>query len=173
MLPERPFSAFLVIISNIPDLSLQHDEQMNLLRIEWASGADTRTLRQSAEQLLALNRELGARNLLLNMNTFPDISVYDQVWLGTSWMPDIVKLPLERVVLVNHRRRVHNQLAIDSLLAMFRSIIRFDIQYFPQPEPGLQWLADYSTRLPELQAEWDAVYGPMPSAPVKATHLRI
>jgi len=52
---------------------LQYDEQMNLLRIEWASGADTRTLRQSAEQLLALDRELGARNLLLNMNTFPDI----------------------------------------------------------------------------------------------------
>ena len=164
---------FFVIISNIPDLSLQYDEQMNLLRIEWVSGADTRTLRQSAAQLLALNRELGARNLLLNMNTFPDISVYDQVWLGASWMPDIVKLPLERVVLINHRRRVHNQLAIDSLLAMFRSIIKFDIQYFPQPEPGLQWLADYSARLPELQAEWDAVYGPMPLAPVGATHPRI
>lgn len=132
-----------------------------------------RPLRKSAEQLLALGRELGARNLLLNMNTFPDISVYDQVWLGASWMPDIVKLPLERVVLVNHRCRVHNQLAISSLLAIFRSIIRFDIQYFPQPKPGLQWLADYSAGLPGLQAEWDAVHGPMPLAPVKATHPRI
>lgn len=151
---------FSVIISNIPDFSLQYDEQLSLLRIEWAAGVDTRTLRQSAEQLLTLDRELGVRNFLLNMNTFPDISVYDQVWLGVNWMPGLVKLPMERVVLVNHRRRVHNQLAIDSLLAMFRSIIKFDIQYFPQPEPGLEWLTDHSVRLPEIQAEWDAVYGP-------------
>ena len=161
-----------MIISNIPDFSLQYDEQLSLLRIEWASGADTRTLRQSAEQLLALDRELGVRNLLLNMNTFPDISVYDQVWLGVSWMPGTMKLPLERVVLVNHRHRVHNQLAIDSLLAMFRSIIKFDIQYFPQPEPGLQWLTDYSARLPALQAEWDAVFGPglVPAGSPEAPH---
>ncbi|MGY3088438.1 hypothetical protein ACVWYF_001471 [Hymenobacter sp. UYAg731] len=141
---------------------MQFDEQLSLLRIEWASGADTRTLRQSAGQLLALDRELGVRNFLLNMNTFPDISVYDQVWLGVSWMPGIMKLPLERVVLVNHRHRVHNQLAIDSLLGMFRSIIKFDIQYFPHPEAGLEWMTDHSARLPEIQAEWDAVFGPGP-----------
>ena len=162
LLIEGVFSAFFVIIRTIPDLALQHDEQLSLLRIEWASGADIRTLRQSAGQFLALNQALGARNLLFNMSTFPDISVYDQVWLGVNWMPGIVKLPLERVVLVNHRHRVHNQLAIESLLAMFRSIITFDIQYFPQPEFGLQWLADDSARLPELQAEWDAVFGPGP-----------
>lgn len=152
-----------MIISNIPDLYLQYDEQLSLLRVEWASGADARTLRQSAEQFLVLNRGLGVRNLLFNMNAFPDISVYDQVWLGVHWMPGITKLPLERVVLVNHPRRVHNQLAIDSLLAMFRSIIRFDIQYFPQPEAGMKWLGDFSERLPEMQAEWDAVYGPGPA----------
>ncbi len=145
---------------------MQYDEQLSLLRIEWASGADTRTLRQSAEQLLALQRELNVRHLLFNMNTFPDISVYDQVWLGVNWMPGIMKLPLERVVLVNHRRRVHNQLAIDSLLAMFRGIIRFDVQYFPQSESGLQWLSNHAARLPELLAEWQAVHGSLPAVPV-------
>lgn len=154
-----------MIINNIPDLSLQYDEQLSLLRAEWASGRDARTFRQSAAQLLDLNRELDVRNLLLNMNSFPDISVYDQVWLGVHWMPGIVQLPLQRVVLVNHRRRVHNQLAIDSLLAMFRSIIKFDVQYFSQSEPGMQWLADHSARLPEVQAEWAAVHGPAPVAP--------
>lgn len=159
-----------MIISNIPDFSLQYDGQLSLLRIEWASGADTRTLRQSAGQLLALDRELGVRSILLNMNTFPDISVYDQVWLGVSWMPAIVKLPLKRLVLVHQRHRVHNQLAIDSLLSMFRSIITFDIQYFPQPEPGLKWLTDHSVRLPEIQAEWEAVFGSVPLGPAVATH---
>lgn len=149
-----------MIIANISDFSLQFDEELSLLRIEWASGDDTRTLRGSATQLLQLAQELGSRHWLLNMNTFPDISVYDQVWLGANWMPGVVKLPLERVVLVNHRRRVHNQLAIDSLISMARPFIGFDIQFFSQAESGLQWLSDRSPRLPALLAEWDAWHGP-------------
>lgn len=99
-------------------------------------------------------------NLLLNMNTFPDISVYDQVWLGIHWMPGIVKLPLQRVVLINNRHRVHNQLAIDSIIALMRAFIKFDIQFFPNAASGMRWLSDFSPRLPEVMAEWDAVHAP-------------
>lgn len=151
-----------MIIATIPDLSLQYDEALGLLRVEWCSGQDMRTFRASATQLLLLLRQLDVRNMLLEMNTFPDISVYDQVWLGTNWMPVLVKLPLERVVLAIHRRRVHNQLAIDSLLALSRPFIKFDIQFFAASLPGLHWLSDYSDRLPALLAEWEARFGPAP-----------
>lgn len=154
---QLPFS---VIITSISDFSLQYDQPLALLRVEWASGADMRTFRASAEQLLVLSQQLQVLHLLLNMNTLPDISVYDQVWLSTHWMPAVVKSPLERVVLVNHRRRVHNQLAIESLIGHVRASIRFDIQYFPLPESGLLWLSDHSDRMPALQVEWDAVHGP-------------
>lgn len=149
-----------MIITSIPDFSLQYDEELSLLRVEWAAGDDTRNLRASATQLLRLDEELGMHNLLLNMNTFPDISVYDQVWLGVHWMPGIVKLPLQRVVLINNRHRVHNQLAIDSILALMRPFIKFDIQFFPNAASGMRWLSDFSPRLPEVMAEWDAVHAP-------------
>lgn len=149
-----------MIINSIFDLSLQYDEPLSLLRIEWASGTDMRTFRASAERLLHLCQQLQVRRLLLNMNTLPDISVYDQVWLGVHWMPVVVQLRLERVVLVIHRRRVHNQLAIEALIAVVKPLIHFDIQYFTQPVPGLHWLSDYSDRLPALLAEWDALHGP-------------
>lgn len=155
---------FFVIISSISDFSLQHDQPLGLLRVEWASGDDMRTFRASTGQLLQLCQQLQVRHLLLNMNTLPDISVYDQVWLGTHWMPAVVQSPLERVVLVNHRRRVHNQLAIESLIAQVRATIAFDIQYFPQPGPGLHWLTDNAVRLPALLAEWEAVHGPLAPA---------
>lgn len=151
-----------MIITSIPDLSLQYDEALGLLRVEWASGQDMRTFRLGAEQLLKLADELRVRHLLFDMNTFPDISVYDQLWLGINWMPGMVKLPLERVVLAINRRRVHNQLAIDSLIALSRPFITFDIQFFPTVLPGLHWVSDYSDRLPALLAEWDAVHGPTP-----------
>lgn len=147
-----------MIITSIPDLSLQYDEPLGLLRVEWTSGDDMRGFRAAAEQLLALMKEVEPRHLLLNMNTFPDISVYDQVWLGAHFMPGVVKLPLERAVLVIHRR-MHNQLAVDALIALARPFIRFDIQFFPQPGPGMQWLSDYSVRMPALLAEWEALHG--------------
>ena len=153
----RPSSA--VIINSISDLSLQYDEPLGLLRVEWTSGTDMRTFRSSVEQLLQMSQKLNVRRTLLNINTFPDISVYDQVWLGTNWMPEVVRMNIERVVLVIHRRRVHNQLAIDSLIALARPFIKFDIQYFPQAVAGMHWLNDYSERLPALLAEWDALHG--------------
>ena len=154
-----------MIITTISDLSVQYDEALGLLRVEWSSGQDMRTFRASAEQLLQLARQLAVRHMLLEMNTFPDISVYDQVWLGVNWMPVLVKLPLERVVLAINRRRVHNQLAIDSLIAMSRPFIKFDIQFFSTAIPGLYWLSDYSDRMPALLAEWNAVHGPgLPAA---------
>ena len=139
---------------------MQYDEALGLLRVEWSSGADMRGFRSSAEELIQLGLQRGVRHLLLNMNTFPDIPVYDQIWLGKHWIPGILQMSLERVVLVNHRRRLHNQMAIDSLIALAKPFIRFDIQYFPQPVAGLHWLSDYSERLPALLAEWDAVHGP-------------
>ena len=148
-----------MIITSISDFSLQFDEELSLLRIDWASGNDMRTFRASVGQLLVLSQQLQVCRMLLNMNTLPDISVYDQVWLGAHWMPGVVKLPLERVVLINHRRRVHNQLAIDSLISMVRPLIRFDIQFFSEADSGLQWLSDRSPRLLGILAEWDARHG--------------
>ena len=135
------------------------------MRIEWASGNDMRTFRASVGQLLVLSQKLQVCCMLLNMNALPDISVYDQVWLGAHWMPGVVKLPLERVVLINHRRRVHNQLAIDSLISMVRPLIRFDIQFFSEADSGLQWLSDRSPRLPGILAEWDALHSPGAALP--------
>lgn len=155
-----------MIITTISDLSLQYAAALGLLRVEWASGEDMRTFRTSAKQLLQLAERLGIRHILLDINTFPDISVYDQVWLGVHWMPVLVKLPLERMVLAINRRRVHNQMAVDSLLAMSGPFIKFDIQFFPTAVPGLHWLSDYSPRMPTLLAEWAAVHGAgLPPAP--------
>ena len=148
-----------MIITSIPDFSLQYDDELRVLRVEWAAGDDARNLRASALALLHLNQVLGTHHLLLNVSTFPDISVYDQVWLGTHWMPGVVKLPLQRVVLLNHRHRVHNQLAIESMLALVRPFIRFDVQFFPHASSGMGWLSDFSARLPALMAEWEAVHG--------------
>ncbi len=145
-----------MIIRSISDFRLQYDEPLSLLRLEWLSGTDTSTLRASAGQLLLLARQRAVRNLLLNMNTVPNISAEDELWLGTNWLPGMVELPLERVVLVIASDQTHNQLAIDSLHDLVQPAIHFDVQYFTDSDSALHWMTDNSARLPALLAEWDA-----------------
>jgi len=144
-----------VIIHTITDFYLQYDEVVNVLRVEWRSGRNIRQLRRSAGQLLLLLQQLAVRRLLIDMDSVPDLSVDDEVWLGTHWMPGLVVLPLERLVLVLDSGQTHNQLAINALHSLVQPAIRFDAQYFSDTKSAMGWLTDDSDRLPALAAEWN------------------
>ena len=144
-----------MIITNIPDFRLQYDELLGLLRLEWVSGEGTPTLRSSAARLLDLARELAVRVLLIDMNSVPDISVSDELWLGTHWMPGIVQLPLAHLILAIDSNRIHNQLAIDALHDLVQPSIRFESHYFTDAPSAVQWVSEGTDRLPALLAEWN------------------
>lgn len=155
-----------LIFRHISDVCLQYDEELGVLRLEWVASTDTSRLRKSAEELMLLLQTLAVRHLLLDMDSMPDLPVADQEWLGRQWMPCLVALPLERLVLVIDTGRVHNQLAIDALHDLIQPAIRFDSQYFSDPESAMDWLTEGSDRLPALEAEWAAQRAPTPN-PVK------
>lgn len=165
--------AFFVIISRIPEFRLQHDETQGLLRLAWVAGANPFNMRAGAEQLLELAHELEIRQLLLDMNTVPNIGVTDEAWLGLHWMPGLVQLPLERLVLVIDQSQIHNQLVVDALHDIVQPLIRFDSQYFPDPESALDWLTTEtgtSARLPTLLAEWAATEAHPPARSARRAH---
>ncbi len=147
-----------VLFRHIPNVCLQYDQELSLLRLEWVSLSDPRQLRPSAGLLLALLRELAVGQLLLDMNTLPNLPLADQLWLGDHWMPALVALPLERLILVISSSQIHNQLAIDGLYDLVKSDIRFEAQYFADTESALDWATDSSPRLAALAVEWAARY---------------
>jgi hypothetical protein len=123
--------------------------------------SDARQLRNSASQLLALLQELAVDQLLLDMNSVPNLPLADQLWLGDHWMPALVTLPLKRLILVISTTQIHNQLAIDALHDLVKPSIRFESQYFADMKSALDWATDSSPRLPALHAEWAARYDGM------------
>jgi hypothetical protein len=132
-----------------------------VLRLEWVAGSNPNQLRGSAEKLLMLLRELAVRHFLLDMDSVPNLPLADQLWLGDHWMPTLVTLPLERLVLVIASSQIHNQLAIDMLHDLVQPSIRFESQYFADMESALDWTTDSSARLPALRAlraEWATRY---------------
>lgn len=145
-----------MIIHDIPSLCLQYDKVASLLRIEWISTATVPQLRASAVRLLALLQQLPVRHLLIDMNSMPDLSVDDELWLSTHWMPGLVALPLEQIIVAIDSSQMHNQLAIDALYASVEPAIRFESHYFSDAASAMQWFGEGSDRLPALTAEWNA-----------------
>jgi hypothetical protein len=146
-----------MLLNAIPDVRLQYDASLSLLRVAWTGGAGLQTFRMGSMQLVGLAQRLGMQNCLLEMDTLPDLSAYDQIWLGLHWLPEVFQLPLQQVVFTIKPQRVYHQAAIDSLLALARPFIRFDVQFFEQPRAALRWLTQDSAYLPALLAEWEAV----------------
>lgn len=149
-----------MIIQEISELLIQHSEPLGLLRLGWAAGRDMRQFRPAFDRALALARRLEVRRVLLDLDDLPDISVYDQAWLAAHWVPKAVELPFRQVVIVLSPRCVYNHQVVEGLLFMARPLIRFDVQFFSQPVPGLRWISDYSPLVPGLLAAWDTAFGP-------------
>jgi len=148
-----------MIINSINELYVQHDGPLNLVRVAWAVGGSMRHFQQAFTQLRDIMQQLAVGRIVLELNAMPDISVYDQMWMSTHFMPALLKLPLQVVVVVLSARRVYNQHVVEGVLAAAALRIRFDVQFFTHPEAAMAWLTDDSPRLPLLLREWTSSYG--------------
>lgn len=143
-----------MIINSVKELCVQHDIELGVTRVAWVGGRQMSGFRAAFEELCRLVRDLEASRVLLDLNMLPDISVYDQLWLSKNFIPSLLTLPLRQVVVVLTAKRIYNQHVVEDLLGAVSLYIRFDLQFFAQPEAGMHWLTDYSPRLPALLIEW-------------------
>jgi hypothetical protein len=148
-----------MIIWDIKEFKIQYDEPLQLLRVEWAAGSDMRRLRPALEQLHQLANGLAITHGLISIQGISDISAYDQIWLGSQWLPKTGNLALKQAVIVLSSSQVYNQQAIETILSINRMYIKFDIQFFSHATSAMHWLTLDSGRLPMLLGEWEAAYG--------------
>lgn len=153
-----------MLFYDTPEFRVCHDEALRLLRLEWVGGPNLVRLRPNLVALQQLAQRLQATHVLLDLSRLPDLPVFDQIWLGAHWLPTTLPLPLQQVVLVLGSERSYNLQAIELLLEAMQGLIRFDVQFFSQPGPGLQWLVGDSPELPRLLANWQQAYQLLPAA---------
>ena len=151
-----------MLFTNIKDFRIQYDETLHLLRTDWSGNKRMQQLRPGLTQIQDLARRLRITHALIELNGLPDISAYDQIWLATHWMPTVLRLPVQQVVIVLRADSVYNNHAIEAIINPLRPFIKFDIQFFSDPVQGLHWLTDSSPRIPSLLAEWTEAYYPPP-----------
>ena len=144
-----------MIVSCAKELCVQYDKLLGVVRVAWVGGRNMRGFRDAFSKLPALVAQLGVGRVVLDLNELPDISVYDQLWLSTNFMPSLVTLPLRQAIIVLSPKQVYNHQVIEGLLMAVQLLIRFDVQFFAQANSAMQWMTDYSPRLAYLQQEWN------------------
>lgn len=144
-----------MIFKPLPALTIQEDAALRLLRACWNRGRYLSAFRDAASRLVGLAQQQGTLRLLLELNDLPDVPVYDQLWLSTTLLPQLVNLPVHQVVIILTGQRVYNRHVLESLLTQYQNQIQCDIQFFAQAEPALDWLTGNSPRIPGLLAEWE------------------
>ena len=157
-LPNSGTLFHLMLLFNRPELHIQHDAELNFIRTSWTGMTGTAYLRSCAAYLTELVQSKQAQYYLMDLSHLDDISVPDQIWLSTTLLPSVEPLPLKRVVMLLDENRIHNKMAVDSIVATEGVRFHFDIQYFNEPRTALRWLTDDSPRVPDLLAEWDASF---------------
>lgn len=148
-----------MLIVSIKEFCIQYDSLLNMLRVEWVGGRNMRHFQDAFSQLVKLASELLVTRVVLDINTLPDVSVYDQLWLSKHFMPSLLQLSLQQAVVVLRNERVYNHHVVESLLADGILVDKIDVQLFTQVEAALQWITDNSPQLPQLLAEWTLAAG--------------
>lgn len=144
-----------MIINKIEEFCIQNDESLNVARVSWVGGRNMRHFQRAFTQLQRVLTYLGVGRVVLDLNALPDVPVYDQLWLSTSFMPALIRLPLRQMVVVLAGQRIYNQHVLEGLLTAVAKTISFDVQFFANAEAAMAWLTDDSPRLPALLAEWE------------------
>ena len=147
-----------MLLHDRPELHIQYDSEAHLLRTCWTGRTPTECLRATAGLLVALAQRHQARCYLLDLKPLNDITVYDQIWLSTHWVAQMPDLSLRRVAVLLNERHLHNQMAVESVVASGRAHFPFEVQLFSESRSALRWLTDDSARVPSLLAEWNATF---------------
>ena len=151
-----------MLLTDFPELCLQHDAPLELLRVGW-NGKGLDRFREGSLHLVETALRLQPQRYVFDMNSLPDMLIQDQLWMGLHWLPLLRPLPVKQVVFVIGSHRAYHLAAIEGLLFLARPFIKFDVQFFGDDEAALRWITDRSPRLPALLAEWNAAYGPPPT----------
>lgn len=164
-----------MILSLHPSLQVQHDETLSLLRMGWIGGRYVATLRDAAVRFVELADQLGSERILLDLNAVFDLPVYDQLWISATVLPRGLRLPVRQVVVTLPERSHYNRQVMEFILRQYQTMRRVlgrppcDIQFFAQADAALDWLTDYSPRVPALLAEWQQALQPANDLAVQAS----
>lgn len=144
------------MVYRFSDVTALYDTDLRLLRWQWVGSFSDEVFQEAMQQLVQLTQHLHPYRWLADTSSLPAVSPATQQWLSSEWLPNYQKLHIQMLAVLLPSD-LHNQLALENLVATARPAARCDMQYFSDALAALDWLAlldeEYAAR---LQRQWRA-----------------
>jgi hypothetical protein len=144
------------MILTLPAIRAQYLADTSLLRFQWnTTQTGLQSFRKGMESVAQVIEQHGVRQTLVDMNGLPSLTLDDQFWVASTWLPRVAKGAVERVALVLPTRNMYNQLVVEGLVRTGRHFMPYDIQFFSNTVEAADWLiGDQPPALAALHSEW-------------------
>jgi hypothetical protein len=133
---------------------IQHDWNLGLLRHRW-NGVERYaglSLFQSVhESLLDMAAEHRVNSWLIELTAAP-LTVEDQLWLESTWMPALSDTPVRRLAVVADD--AYNLMVLEDLMPLREAPTQRSVQFFTDSLTALEWLTGSDQTAVRLQQEW-------------------
>jgi len=138
--------------SAAPRLIIRYNYRLSLLRLWRRELQDARQLPDVLEVTLAAVARYKARQLVLNLQKLPPLSLGLQEWLQTNWLPRLRLSGIRRLAVLLPAD-VYNMMVVEGLLwTTTRQALPYEVQYFTETAAALDWLSD--AEIPSSDQDW-------------------
>ena len=135
-----------------PRLIIRYNCRLSLLRLWRRELQDALQLPDVLEVMLAAIARYKARQLILNLQKLPPLSLVLQEWLQTNWLPRLRLSGIRRLAVLLPAD-VYNMMVVEGLLwTSTRRALPYEVQYFTETAAALDWLSD--AELPSSEQDW-------------------
>lgn len=147
------------MLLTLSDFRVQFCPDLSFIRMQWhARQPGMARFRESLEAVAFLVEQGVVQHVIIDLHGLSDISLADQCWLATSWLPRVSGAAVQQAALVMPPSVSYNQLVVESLLQAGRHFIHYDIQFFSSAAEALDWIIghEHPARQQRLEAEWSS-----------------
>lgn len=147
------------MICVLDSLYLQIHPDSSLLRWEWRGIMSPLRFQVAFNHLLAYSVRYRVQRWMADTAAMPPVGSSEQAWFSDEWLPQANNqgLALKNFALVLPAN-LHNQLALESMLADGRRYWSINVQFFSDTTTALDWLTNSSAVLYALEGEWQAAH---------------
>ena len=149
------------------DLQVQHIPAVGLGRFQFFRPAKELARFKQSLNCVALLIDQGVIvEGMVDLRGLPTLSVEEQFWVATNWLPRVSPPPLAHVAFVMPTGNSYNQHVIEWLHRNARHYIGYEVQFFSEPGSALDWLLSYQdpTAQAAIEQEWAAHFMGEPEA---------
>lgn len=95
---------------------------------------------------------------LIDLHGLPDLSISQQLWAATHWVPRVAVAAVQHVAIVIPRNGLYNQMAVEALHRAAQPFTKCEVQFFGTTASALDWLLSFQSPAAqaELEHEWAA-----------------